>query len=169
MIFIGGVHGVGKSYVCDIISENTGLETYSASYLISEFKMKNFSKDKRVSEINKNQDLLIKAFNYINKPECILDGHFCLLDESNKITRIPMSTFKELAPQKIVLLYDTPGLITNRLYKRDGIFYNINNIEKFQNEELLYFQEVVKTLNIPHFIHKSSDNIKYLIDFICRN
>ena len=31
MIFISGVHGVGKSYFCDMVKAATGIESYSAS------------------------------------------------------------------------------------------------------------------------------------------
>lgn len=31
MIFVSGVHGVGKSYFCNLVKESAGIETYSAS------------------------------------------------------------------------------------------------------------------------------------------
>ena len=34
-IFVAGVYGVGKDYLCDIISEMTGIKKFSASQLIS--------------------------------------------------------------------------------------------------------------------------------------
>lgn len=33
MIFISGVHGVGKSYFWDMVKTETGIESYSASTL----------------------------------------------------------------------------------------------------------------------------------------
>lgn len=38
MIFISGVHGVGKSYFCDMVKAATGIESYSASTLITQKK-----------------------------------------------------------------------------------------------------------------------------------
>lgn len=32
--FVSGVHGVGKSYFCNLVKESTEIETYSASTLI---------------------------------------------------------------------------------------------------------------------------------------
>ena len=36
MIFISGVHGVGKPYFCNLAKEATGIECYSASSLVKE-------------------------------------------------------------------------------------------------------------------------------------
>ena len=35
MIFVSGVHGVGKSYFCNLVKNSVGIETYSASALIA--------------------------------------------------------------------------------------------------------------------------------------
>lgn len=35
MIFISGVHGVGKTYFCNVVKEKPGIEIYSASQLIA--------------------------------------------------------------------------------------------------------------------------------------
>ncbi len=35
MIFVSGVHGVGKSYFCNLVKDSVGIETYSASALIA--------------------------------------------------------------------------------------------------------------------------------------
>ncbi len=46
MIFVSGVHGVGKSYFCKLVKDSVGIETYSASALISAKKRSGFAKDK---------------------------------------------------------------------------------------------------------------------------
>ena len=43
MIFISGVHGVGKSYFCDMVKKSTGFESYSASTLITNKKHTGFA------------------------------------------------------------------------------------------------------------------------------
>ena len=48
MIFISGVHGVGKSYFCDMVKAATGIESYSASTLITQKKHSGFAKDKLI-------------------------------------------------------------------------------------------------------------------------
>lgn len=55
MIFISGVHGVGKSYFCDMVKTETGIESYSASTLITRKKHSGFAKDKLIPDIDDNQ------------------------------------------------------------------------------------------------------------------
>lgn len=55
MIFVSGVHGVGKSYFCNLVKESTGIETYSASTLIAAKKQSEFSKHKLIPDIDDNQ------------------------------------------------------------------------------------------------------------------
>ena len=38
MIFIGGIHGVGKSYFCEKLKEVTGIVCYTSSNLIEQKK-----------------------------------------------------------------------------------------------------------------------------------
>lgn len=46
MIFISGIHGVGKTYFCNIVKNELGFEAYSSSQLISQEKGKDFSNNK---------------------------------------------------------------------------------------------------------------------------
>ena len=81
MIFISGVHGVGKSYFCNLVKEATGIECYSASSLIKDRKKQGFPADKRVADIDENQLYLLVAVDDLRSSlgEFLLDGHFCLL------------------------------------------------------------------------------------------
>ena len=55
MIFVSGIHGVGKTFFCDRVKEKLGIATYSASKLIAEKRSRNFSADKIVEDIDENQ------------------------------------------------------------------------------------------------------------------
>ncbi len=35
MIFVSGIHGVGKTYFCNMIKDKLGIKNYSASQLIA--------------------------------------------------------------------------------------------------------------------------------------
>ena len=59
MIFISGVHGVGKSYFCNIVKDRTGIESYSASKLITERKKQGFPASKLIPDIDENQQYLL--------------------------------------------------------------------------------------------------------------
>lgn len=164
--FIGGIHGVGKTTFCKLLTERMGYLHYSASSLIKEYK--NLEKDKKVDKVNKNQDILItaikKTFNIQNN--YILDGHFCLLDTKNQIIEVPFSTFKTLNLKKIIVLKDSSCNIHEKLLKRDGINYDIDLIEDFQNRELSYSKKIANLLNIPYKVFDIDSDIDEIINFI---
>jgi len=92
IIFIGGIHGVGKSTLRKKITNVMDIQSYSASSLIKSVSDLNFPSDKKIKGINKNQDLLIDAVDKYIDPNryCLLDGHFCLLNQNGdkKTTRV---------------------------------------------------------------------------------
>ena len=115
MIFISGVHGVGKSYFCNLLKERLGISAYTASQLITDAKQSGFSTDKKVTDIDQNQLYLLEAVENLRNQgtEFLLDGHFCLLNINGDITRIPEDTFTQLKPDAIVLLTEDPYIIAS--------------------------------------------------------
>ncbi len=101
MIFISGIHGVGKSYFCDKVKAELGIDTFSASKLISERKHAGFSSNKLIPDIDENQQYLLLAVSELNavNTDYLLDGHLCLLNAEGKVTRIPSETFTALKPK----------------------------------------------------------------------
>lgn len=59
-IFVAGVYGVGKDYLCNKISEITRVKKFSASQLISNINKENYERNKDVKNKAKNQIILIK-------------------------------------------------------------------------------------------------------------
>lgn len=49
MIFISGIHAVGKGYFCGLVKKELGIEAYSASDLIANARNAGFSSDKLVA------------------------------------------------------------------------------------------------------------------------
>lgn len=49
MIFISGIHAVGKGYFCGLVKKELGIEAYSASDLIANARNAGFSSDKMVA------------------------------------------------------------------------------------------------------------------------
>jgi adenylate kinase len=152
MIFVGGVHGVGKTTFCNMIYEKYHLLSYSASRLISDAKKQEFGPSKGISDVDTNQDLLVDALEDIGSGDrwFLLDGHFCLIDKVGRIVRVPENTFQQLAPKAIIVLTNTIESIQDRLLRRDNFDYAEDFLEKFQAEELLYAEEVSKTLRVPY-------------------
>lgn len=168
MIFVSGIHGAGKSYFCNLVKTKLHIEAYQSSKLISERKSEYFSKNKKVLDIDYNQDYLIQAveeLNLLGKPY-LLDGHFCLQDESGKITRISKQVFIDLNPHAIILLTEKPEIIIDRRKNRDGLDVGIVETEKFQEEEMRYSKEIALELGIPLHVSAGADTIDEAINFV---
>lgn len=152
IIFIGGVHGVGKTTLCTSICSKFDVVHHSASELIKRYRHIEFPLNGRVENINRNQDALINAINeYLDTGEkYLLDGHFCLLDQDGVITKIPIATFIALSPIGIILLHDDPSDIHFRLRDRDREIYDMDTLSFFQEQELHYSRSVAAKLNVPY-------------------
>ena len=168
MIFISGVHGVGKSYFCDMVKAATGIESYSASTLITQKKHSGFAKDKLIPDIDDNQQYLLQAVNELkgSGQNFILDGHFCLLNATGDITRIPYDTFTSLKPDAIILLTEKSEVIAARRRERDGIGASIQEIEAFQQEECAYAKEVAADISARLFVSGGAGDLTQAIEFI---
>ncbi len=170
MVFLSGIHGVGKTYFCNMLMERFGIKSYSASTLITAKKNKFFSADKHITDIDDNQLLLIESISELRLKgrEFILDGHFCLLNEHGKITRIPQDTYISLNPDMIVLLTEKPDIIAERRLLRDGVHQDKAEIALFQSAEYQYAKEVASLLHIPLMVSKDSADLANVIEFIER-
>ena len=168
MIFISGVHGVGKSFFCDLAKKATGIECFSASTLIKEKKKQGFSADKRVADIDENQLYLLAAVDDLRASlgEFLLDGHFCLLNTEGVITRISLDTFTTLKPDAIILLTEDPEVIAKRRRERDGVEHKAADVKAFQDEEIAYAKEVSELLSVPLKISTDSNDTESTIEFI---
>ena len=168
MIFISGVHGVGKSYFCDMVKQAVNMNAYSASTLISEKKNAGFSSDKLIPDIDDNQQYLLQAVDELRDKEgnFILDGHFCLLNADGQVHRIPYDTFSTLRPEAILLLTEKPQIIADRRKSRDNREVSVESIEEFQNEEIAYAKDVAATLGAKLFISKGAADLDNAIEFI---
>lgn len=168
MIFISGVHGVGKSYFCDMVKREVSINIYSASALIAEKKKTGFSSDKLIPDIDDNQQYLLDAVDELRSSEqnFILDGHFCLLNAEGVVTRIPPKTFTTLKPEAIILLTENPEVIASRRKERDGRDVSLDEIREFQDNEMEYALEIAQGIGSQLFISKGADELEKAISFI---
>ena len=166
IIFVGGVHGVGKTTLCHHAAKLLGLDYFSSSKVISSEKAEAaLAADKFVSDVMGNQSLLIQGIRKLYKNHnktILLDGHFCLLEANHDFQEIPVDVFRELNLQGIVVLHDAPLAIYQRWVDRDN---NISQdpviIEKFQELELRQAHLVANNLNIPIRALKALDKFKF--------
>lgn len=168
MLFVGGIHGVGKTFLGKKIANKINVPHFSSSNLIALQKQQAFETDKRIQKVEENQDFLIEAIRSLNIPtkNFILDGHFCLLNKEEKIMRIPQDTFVNLNPNAILIIKDSIEMIFQRLKKRDNQIYSLALLELFQQEEIQYAKEIANLIDVPLFIHDNTESLNNLFIFI---
>lgn len=166
MILLTGIHGVGKGYISDCIRSQVNLQIYEASKLIKQSgNISDFNK--KVSNINSNQDILRMAIdNYVKEDLFILDGHTCLLNEEGEIEKIDLEYLRKFNITGIIFIYDNGEKIKERLYKRDNTNYDIKKICLFQKLEYENSMKLSKDLNIKFLPFKNGNNINSIINFL---
>lgn len=167
IVFIGGVHGVGKGTICQAIKEKLDFIHLSASDVL---KWENFAdekRDKKVENISVTQQQLIENLKKIVIPQkrYLLDGHFCLFKKDNSIERIALEIFQEIDPLAVILIKEKPNTICDRLQKRDGKIYSISQIETMQIEEIESAKELSACLGIQ-LLEISIEDIDRVIAFL---
>lgn len=169
LIFMGGIHGVGKTTICTELSQRYSLSSFSASKIISDVKKQSFTSNKQIADIDENQDFLIQGIEQLEVTSKIniIDGHFCLIDKKENISRIPKEVFIRLNPILLIVVIDTVSKIIDRLQMRDKLDYTPLFVESFQNEEIKYAKLIAEILDKQLFIFDFSPESKLkLHDFI---
>lgn len=173
VIFVAGVHGVGKTTLCEKFSLEYGLLHRSASQLIREAKETAIgSHTKAVNDIVENQKLLVEAVQLVRSSGkvLLLDGHFALLNAMQEVEAIPTKVFTDLSLDGIVVINDDPISIAARIAKRDLYGMTIGKIDELQMVEVARAEAIAKELGIPISKIRSLDesgfmsSIKMLIE-----
>ncbi len=152
IIFLGGVHGVGKTSMCDQIPEEFGLKVISASTIIRA-EREHPSPDLRtaVSNVGGNQGLLIRGVQRLvmDAPgNYLMDGHFALRTLAGKIEEIDASVFYSMGVNGLVCLVDDPEAIAQRLIARDSADHDVSEIAQLQAAELGSAKSASRTLRL---------------------
>lgn len=159
-IFVAGVYGVGKDYLCDKISETTKIKKFSASQLISNINKEDYIKNKVVKDKNINQKILIEEVQELLQKHntIILTGHMCILNKNMKIELLPQDVYGNLGITSMVLLKNNPDVIVQNLMRRDKKEYNIKLIDEFQKKEEELFIKIVQEIDVKSIIIDLSYN-----------
>ncbi|SHM95751.1 adenylate kinase [Anaerosporobacter mobilis DSM 15930] len=168
VIMIGGIHGVGKSYLCKKLKDLHICGVYSASNLMRDYVGQKVDESKQVKNIEENQNILINAIDEYVKNErlIILDGHFCLMNQQKEIIEIPLDTFSKLNIKAIVVLIDDENNIIKRISERDRINYSFDYIENFQRKEVEHAIKIAEKLKAEFLLFNINDDIKKIVNLI---
>ncbi|PCK30041.1 ATP-binding protein [Pseudoalteromonas piscicida] len=167
VIFIGGIHGVGKSTLCNKLVSEFNIPHYSASDLIKRAKQGLFTKNKSVANVSKNQDVLLTALNeFVDDPCFLLDGHFALFDANHNVQLVPEETFLSIEPVAMCVLTCDVKVVLERIAARDGIQHDKSAYKELNNSELEHAKSVAERLDVPLFIHDTNNDTLELTLFI---
>ncbi len=165
-IFVAGIHGIGKSTFLTNYITPLGFTCTSASNIIKKMNG-NVPINKKIIEIDRNQQLLINGISEYKKQYCQLaiDGHFVLLNENNEFTEIDEEIFKTISPSVIILLTTTsPSIVKKQLLKRDPQnSWSLSFIQCFLRKERKAAFRMAKSLNIPLIIFDIKNNYKLIV------
>lgn len=166
IIFIGGIHGVGKGTICKKISSSKNINHLSASKVLKWNKIST-KENKLVNSLYTTQSRLIKGLDALiqNTDTYLLDGHYCLLNSKSKPEKVSEKTFEIIAPKVMAIVIEDTEVIYERLKQRDGTKYSLSLLDEMQEMEIDYAKYLSSKFNKPYVeIHKSNyENLnKYL-------
>jgi hypothetical protein len=106
LYFVGGTFAAGKSTLCQSLSHLLPGEHLKASELIRYSPNPEDATGKATGAVLDNQDRLIAALatRRLTPAHVLLDGHFCLIDETYAVVPIPLSVFQRIQPSALVLV-----------------------------------------------------------------
>lgn len=149
-VFLGGIHGVGKTTLCNNIFKELGYQCVTASSLIKDYGFR-IRTDKQVKSISDNQKALIEQLSIEkhNHNKLLLDGHFSLVNSQQEIECIELDVFQSMSPDQLILITANPEIIAQRLENRDSHKWDALFIKIFQEVEEKHARYISKELNIP--------------------
>lgn len=166
IIFVGGIHGVGKGTVCNEIALKTGSIYFTAGEILKWEEISDRD-NKLVKNITLTQSRLIKGLeNLIRTDEkYLLDGHFCLLNSDGIPSRIDEDTFDQINPKVIAIVIDVVEKIAKRLEARDGKIYDVKVLNELQQMEIEYAKYLSDKYSIS-YIELKDRNYTQLMEII---
>lgn len=151
VIFVAGVHGVGKTTGCAHVSQSLGVPHTTASQIIRDGKASGITDlNKVVHDMDENQLVLIQGVRQFlaRNQRLLLDGHFTLRT-SKGIEPIPVKVFESLSMRAVAVFKDDPVQIAARISERDKRVHHADAVKTHQEIELAHAHDVSARLGIP--------------------
>jgi adenylate kinase len=160
VIFVAGIHAVGKSTACQAVSKEFGIPHFTASQIIRDEKASAIAENsKLVADVDENQQLLLQGVSKrCEGGSLLLDGHFTIRREPDReIERIHVDVFRDLRIAGVVLFTDHPEQISKRMLERDQATLPIEMFREHQDAELAHAKFVSETLKRPMVVLHAFD------------
>lgn len=160
VIFVAGIHGVGKTTLCAALAGTEGVVHKSAGQIIREADAAALSDStKAVGDIDYTQHLLAHGVDRIRQEhrDLLLDGHFALVNGSGQVESIAKEVFEALTLDGIVLVHDSPREVYERLIARDDNSFTLATLTELESVEAGTAEAIAKALEIPLVRVKAED------------
>lgn len=151
LIFVGGIHGAGKSTFCRELAPIANARHVTAGELIRLASGGGVTTGKAVNDVGQNQRLLLNAVEQLRPviPAMLLDGHFTLIKSDFDVDAIPIEVFQALSPSALLLLTVNPIVARERLMRRDGKGYDLALLREHDRAERIHARGVSDALGVP--------------------
>jgi adenylate kinase len=151
LYFVGGAFGVGKSSLCQTLCSLLPAEHLTASDLIRYAPNPGEATGKATDQVLDNQERLTTALDIrrTGSGTVLLDGHFCLLDNTHSIVRLPVNVFERIQPNAIVLVEAKVREIVDRIKQRDGREIHPTLIQGLIQAEREHSRAISQSLGVP--------------------
>lgn len=162
-VFVAGVHGVGKSYLCNSFVNGKVIFESASSIIKSELKSPNWGVDKVVQHADANQIALRQGLEKIRAnnlcKNILLDGHFVLKTPAG-LQPISFEVFSGLNLDAIVLVSDSADAVKQRILSRDSLKV-VDDLEEFMSLEEDRAKEFSQKIGLPFHLVQSGDTNKF--------
>jgi adenylate kinase len=158
IVFVGGIHGAGKTTVSRLLAGLLSASHITAGGLIRETASVAHTVtvgvgDKAVPDVDANQALLLRGLDLyrarIGVGPILLDGHFSLLDPSGAVVGIPMAVYHAISPAAVLLVEADAQTVHDRLMRRDGAAAPLGTVSLLASRERECAEAVCAALRIP--------------------
>lgn len=151
IIFVAGIHGVGKTFLGAPAAQQLGIRHATASQLIREERgLQSWGADKRVSGLDENQAALISATRrlHYSGQQLLLDGHFVLRGTNGEFNEIDPQVFRDLQIGAVLLLEADIDVVIERLGARGDTSWTSSELRTLAECEETHARRVSSALGI---------------------
>lgn len=163
LVFVGGVHGSGKTTICRLIAEAYPAVHVTAGALIREAADAGHvvtvgAQDKAVPDVDANQAVLLgglEAYRTRTGEDVrllLLDGHFSLMDAGGALVNVPLAVFREIGPGAVLLVETDPAMVYQRLAVRAVDAPSSETIARMGARERERAATIADALDIPMWV-----------------